>query len=150
MLVLSSAIASRYYDCCTDGSSSPGNYHIHSYINMTDILRFLWRLHGRYWPVGYITVQYVIINYVSEARTALIVRAGDRIVLYALKVLVPPKRSIAIYQTRARHILDCNLQSATYLNYECEIWSHDEIGLDTLKMESVCTISHILISTLLV
>jgi hypothetical protein len=26
MLVLSSAVASRYYNCCTDGSTSPGNY----------------------------------------------------------------------------------------------------------------------------
>jgi hypothetical protein len=26
MLVLSSTVASRYYNCCTDGSTSPGNY----------------------------------------------------------------------------------------------------------------------------
>jgi hypothetical protein len=26
MLVLSSTVASLYYNCCTDGSTSPGNY----------------------------------------------------------------------------------------------------------------------------
>jgi uncharacterized membrane protein len=26
MLVLTSTVASRYYNCCTDGSTSPGNY----------------------------------------------------------------------------------------------------------------------------
>jgi hypothetical protein len=28
MLVLSRTVASRYYNCCTDGSTSPGNYWI--------------------------------------------------------------------------------------------------------------------------
>jgi hypothetical protein len=26
MLALSSTVASHYYNCCTDGSTSPGNY----------------------------------------------------------------------------------------------------------------------------
>jgi hypothetical protein len=26
MLVQTSTVASRYYNCCTDGSNSPGNY----------------------------------------------------------------------------------------------------------------------------
>jgi hypothetical protein len=29
MLVLSSNVASRYCNCCTDGSTSPGNYGYH-------------------------------------------------------------------------------------------------------------------------
>jgi hypothetical protein len=34
MLVLSTTIASRYYKCCTEYSTSPGNYEHLSYVGM--------------------------------------------------------------------------------------------------------------------
>jgi hypothetical protein len=37
MLILSSTVASRYYKCCIEGSTSPGNYRSPSYVYFPNI-----------------------------------------------------------------------------------------------------------------